>query len=151
MSKAWYNASAVKVSHFEWLIMYTGVMDQKPTKPISLKTRDDTLVARIINNSIGLLEQIRIWMMRVRTASRMRLPYNTLALSCSYVTMIRSKQPKKIKMLTAHTKSYLVHNLYWMLVKLSLCVQWCEYVLIINHRPLLNNYLCLENQFLWYN
>ena len=60
MSKAWHNASAVKVSHFEWVTMYTGVMDQKPTKLNSLKTRDDTLVARIINNSIGLLEQIHI-------------------------------------------------------------------------------------------
>ena len=37
MHKAWYYAGAVKVGHFEWLIMYTGVKGQKCTKPVSLR------------------------------------------------------------------------------------------------------------------
>ena len=37
MHKAWHDASAVKVGHFEWLTMYTGVTGQKRTKPVSLK------------------------------------------------------------------------------------------------------------------
>ena len=37
MHKAWHDASAVKVGHFEWLTMYTGVTGQKRAKPVSLK------------------------------------------------------------------------------------------------------------------
>ena len=37
MHKAWHDTSAVKVGHFEWLTMYTGVTGQKRAKPVSLK------------------------------------------------------------------------------------------------------------------
>ena len=35
--KVGYYVSAVKFGNFEWLMMYTGVTDQKCTKPVSLK------------------------------------------------------------------------------------------------------------------
>ena len=37
MHKACHDTSAVKVGHFEWLTMYTGVTGQKRAKPVSLK------------------------------------------------------------------------------------------------------------------
>ena len=44
--KAWHYASAVKVSHFEWLTMYTGLTGQRRAKSVSLKqvTINNTLV-----------------------------------------------------------------------------------------------------------
>ena len=43
MHKAWHYVSVVKVGHFEWLTMYTGVMGQKRVKSVSLKS-DNTLL-----------------------------------------------------------------------------------------------------------
>ena len=37
MHKGWHYTSAVKVGHFEWLTMYTGVISQQLAKPVSLK------------------------------------------------------------------------------------------------------------------
>ena len=42
LHKAWHYARAVKVGHFKWLTMYTGVMGQKRAKPVSVK--QETLV-----------------------------------------------------------------------------------------------------------
>ena len=44
MHKAWHDTSAVKVGHFEWLTMYTGVTGQKTRQTSFTKTSDDTLV-----------------------------------------------------------------------------------------------------------
>ena len=41
MHKVWYYTNAVKVIHFKWLTMYTGVTDQKLAKPVSFTKASD--------------------------------------------------------------------------------------------------------------
>ena len=78
MHKAWYYTSTVKVSHFEWLIMYRS--NGSKIHQISFTIKQVTITGRIINILVDLLNT-HIWLRKARTTSWFRLSYDAPALS----------------------------------------------------------------------
>ena len=56
LHKAWHYANAVKVGHFEWLTMYTGLMVKNAPNQFQLNRQ--RYLSKIINTLIVLLPEL---------------------------------------------------------------------------------------------